>query len=51
MNCKNSYHIESIEEIKEVVINKEDKIGILTGASTPLWQLENIKKHIEGNIS
>lgn len=51
MNCKNSYHIESIGEIKEVVINKEDKIGILTGASTPLWQLENIKKHIEGNIS
>lgn len=34
-NCKNSYHIETINEIEMINFSNCDKIGITAGASTP----------------
>ena len=45
---KNTYHIESYNEIKPAWFKYSDKIGISGGASTPEKDIIDIKKTIEG---
>lgn len=44
--CKRTYHIESLEELKEIVISSQDKIGIVTGSSTPTSQLNKVLEYL-----
>lgn len=41
-NCKNSVHIENLAEIDVEKMQKYDKIGIVAGASTPKWVIDNV---------
>ncbi len=41
-NCKNTYHIETINEIQMINFVNCDKIGITAGASTPDWIINEI---------
>lgn len=45
-----SYRIESAGEIKDFWFAKDDTIGITGSASTPLWQLELVKKYLDKNV-
>ncbi|MDK2906828.1 MAG: 4-hydroxy-3-methylbut-2-en-yl diphosphate reductase [Petrotoga sp.] len=44
--CKRAYHIESDEELKEIVISPQDKIGIVTGSSTPKSELDKVLEYL-----
>lgn len=44
--CKRTYHIETLEELKEIVISSQDKIGIVTGSSTPISQLNKVLEYL-----
>jgi len=44
--CKRTYHIESFEELKEIVISPQDKIGIVTGSSTPTSELNKVLEYL-----
>ena len=46
-NCEKVYFIENIDDIKNINISENDKIGILAGASTPKEIIEDVKKYIE----
>lgn len=41
-NCKNSFHIEDSSEIDVQKIKKYDKIGVVAGASTPQWIIDDV---------
>ncbi len=41
-HCKNTYHIETINEIQMINFGNCDKIGITAGASTPDWIINEI---------
>lgn len=41
-HCKNSYHIETLEEIQMINFSNCDKIGITAGASTPDWIINEV---------
>ena len=43
-NCNNSYSIENEKELDLDLFNKNDKIGIMAGASTPQESIENVVK-------
>jgi len=47
---KRSYKIERPEEIKKKWLKNNDNIGITGGASTPRWQLNEVKNYIEKNF-
>ena len=44
--CKNTYHIETAQELKGKWFEGKSKIGIASGASTPDWIIKSIKKEI-----
>lgn len=44
---QNSYFISSIEELKLISFNKDDKVGICGATSTPVWQMEKVKEALE----
>ncbi len=46
-NCNNVYGIETVEEIKNEEFNKNDKIGIMAGASTPEKSIKEVKEYLE----
>ena len=48
-NCENVYHVQTVEDLKELNIDysKIDKIGIMAGASTPKDSIENIRIYLE----
>lgn len=43
-----SYKIETVQEIDSTWFLPTDTVGISGGASTPLWQLEEIRNHLLG---
>lgn len=52
--CKDktkTYHIETVEDIKESWFKNKKKIGITAGASTPDWIVEKVKERIKDIIS
>lgn len=46
-NCQKSYCIQTVEDMKKVEFDKNDKIGIMAGASTPNKTVEEVKKYLE----
>ena len=42
-----SYHIQSPDEIQWEWFQENDRVGITGGASTPRWQMEEIKNYLE----
>ncbi|MEX0981638.1 MAG: 4-hydroxy-3-methylbut-2-enyl diphosphate reductase [Bacteroidales bacterium] len=46
----NSHWIHSVEEIDPAWVQTEGSIGISGATSTPLWQLEQVKAHLESLI-
>lgn len=47
-NCKNVYYIQTVKDLEKVEIKKNSKIGIMAGASTPKYIIEEIKTYLEG---
>ena len=47
VNCKIVYGIETVEEIKTENFDKDDKIGIMAGASTPEKSIKEVKEYLE----
>lgn len=41
-NCKNTYHIETFEDIPDYVDFSNKKVGITAGASTPAWIIKEV---------
>lgn len=41
-NCKNTYHIETFEEIPDNIDFHNKKVGITAGASTPTWIIKEV---------
>ncbi|KEI00400.1 bifunctional 4-hydroxy-3-methylbut-2-enyl diphosphate reductase/30S ribosomal protein S1 [Clostridium botulinum] len=51
-NCKNTVHVENVEQIPKELINSSNNIGVTAGASTPDWIIkEAILKMSEHNNS
>jgi len=47
-NCSRVFYVQTVEDIKNIEFNKNDKIGIMAGASTPKYIIEEIKCYLEG---
>lgn len=45
--CKETYKIETVEELPTININKIKKIGITAGASTPEWVIEEVIRKMD----
>lgn len=47
--CKNVYHVQTVEDLKELNIDFSniDKIGIMAGASTPKKSIDSIREYFE----
>lgn len=45
-NCQNVYLIETVKDLKNIKFNKEDKVGIMAGASTPQKSIDDVVKSI-----
>lgn len=46
-NCKNVYSIETVEELKNVNFEENEKNGIMAGASTPKESIDEVVKYLE----
>ncbi|MFQ3675742.1 MAG: 4-hydroxy-3-methylbut-2-enyl diphosphate reductase [Endomicrobiia bacterium] len=46
-NTKKVFHINDATELNVKKINKNDTIGIISGASTPIWLVENVVKKLQ----
>lgn len=47
--CKRSFHIENVEELKNIYLSAYDKIGIVTGSSTPDKDLHEVLDYLRDN--
>jgi small subunit ribosomal protein S1 len=45
--CPKTYHVETSDEIKGSWFRKDAKVGVVAGASTPRWLVENIVERLE----
>ena len=45
--CKNVYHVQTVDDLKEIDFTEIEKIGIMAGASTPKTSIEGVKKYLE----
>lgn len=45
--CENVYAVETVEDLKQIDFTGIDKVGIMAGASTPNFSIEEIKKYLE----
>lgn len=46
-NCQNVYHIQTVEDLKELDLKNINKIGIAAGASTPKTSINEVKEYLE----
>lgn len=46
-NCQNVYHIQTVEDLKEIDFKSVERIGIAAGASTPKNIIEDVKRYLE----
>ncbi len=46
-NCQKVYAIETVEDIMNITFDPNDKIGIMAGASTPKYVVEEVKSYLE----
>ena len=45
--CANVYHVQTVEDLKEIDLSGINKIGIMAGASTPKSSIEGIREYLE----
>ena len=45
--CKNTYFIETVEDLKNICFDGSKKAGIMAGASTPDYIIAEVKKYLE----
>jgi len=45
-NCKNVYHIQTKEDLKNVTFDKNEKVCIVAGASTPSSIIKDVEKYL-----
>ena len=48
-NCKNVYAVQTADDLKEIAFDKNEKIGIMAGASTPVFIINDIKNNLENS--
>ncbi|MBR1883967.1 MAG: 4-hydroxy-3-methylbut-2-enyl diphosphate reductase [Clostridia bacterium] len=49
-NCKDTYLIQDLGELENVHFDRNDKVGIMLGASTPNEDFYEVKEYIESSI-
>jgi 4-hydroxy-3-methylbut-2-enyl diphosphate reductase len=49
-NCSNTFFISTLFDLDNLPIHKNSKIGVLTGASTPEWQMNEILNQIKNKV-
>ena len=49
-DCQNVYAIETMDDIKDISFDQNDKIGIMAGASTPECSITDVKEYLEKMI-
>ena len=47
-NCEKSYLIQTVQDLENIEFSKDDKIGIMAGASTPDYIIDDVKKFLKG---
>lgn len=45
--CANVYHVQTVDDLKEIDFSGVDKIGIMAGASTPKSSIEGVREYLE----
>ena len=45
--CANVYHVQTVEDLKEIDFSGITKIGIMAGASTPKSSIEGVREYLE----
>jgi len=48
--CKNVYHIETPDELDDITVGIDDKVGITAGASTPAFIIREVIERMEEKI-
>lgn len=46
-NCENVYLIQGINDLKEIKFDMSKNIGVMAGASTPKYIIDDVKKYLE----
>ena len=46
-DVKNVYHIQTLDDLKDVSFSSDDKVGLLAGASTPREIINEVKEYLE----
>ena len=41
------YSVETVKDLENITINKDGKIAVMAGASTPKESIEDVKKYLE----
>ena len=49
-NCREVYLVQNIDDLKDIIINEKDIIGIGSGASTPIEIITDMKKYLQSRI-
>lgn len=49
-NCENVYYIQTVEDLKNIQFSSDDTVGIMAGASTPRYIIEDVKNYLERNF-
>ena len=45
--CEIVYHVETKDELEKEWFEYNDKVGIMAGASTPKYSIEEVKEYLE----
>ena len=45
-NCKNVYHVQTVEDLKDIDFTGLEKIGIMAGASTPKCSIDSVENYL-----
>lgn len=49
-NCDRVFYVQTVEDVKNIEFEQNDKVGIMAGASTPQYIIEEIRSYLEGMI-
>ena len=50
-NCNSAYYVQTVQDLKNIEILENSKVGILAGASTPKYVIDDIKEELERKYS
>lgn len=46
-NCNDTYLIQNVDDLKDILFDKDDKIGVMAGASTPRSSIDEVIAYLE----